>query len=194
MRDFKYKSGKKTDGAIKRAFAELLVKKKALNRISVADLARQAGITRGTFYAHYNNVYDVALDIENELFDNIFSMTPEEISELKEVRTTDNEMVKNYIDQIFQFLKDNEKLYSELLSSDTPMMFVNKLNTNIKDRLLEQLEPFRAQIPTLDLDVSFFTDGAVYLIIRYFRHETKLTLDEIKWYLLQKFNQFFIEK
>ena len=55
MKETKYNSKKRTHEKIKRAFAQLLGEKKALNKITVAELAERSEVTRGTFYAHYNN-------------------------------------------------------------------------------------------------------------------------------------------
>ena len=56
-------SSKKTREKIKKAFALLLKQKGELNKVTVTDLVKTADITRGSFYTHYDNIYDVAKDI-----------------------------------------------------------------------------------------------------------------------------------
>ena len=48
----------KTDEAVKGAMLALL-QKKPLSEIGMAELARQAGVSRSTLYVHYGNVHDV---------------------------------------------------------------------------------------------------------------------------------------
>lgn len=49
---------RKTEERIQNALAELL-RSRALADVSVSELAREANVSRATFYAHYDNVSDV---------------------------------------------------------------------------------------------------------------------------------------
>ena len=51
---------------IRTAFLTLL-HEKPLHRISVKELCGVAGVSRGTFYVHYRDVYDLLSRIEAEL-------------------------------------------------------------------------------------------------------------------------------
>lgn len=68
------KSSKKTIKLIKKVFAEMLSEKKELGKISVSELCNRADISRATFYSHYDDIYGVAEDYENEMTDT-FSTT-----------------------------------------------------------------------------------------------------------------------
>ena len=52
---------------IRRAFTELLTKK-PIQSISVKELCENAGINRGTFYAHYSDIYELLESIEEDMF------------------------------------------------------------------------------------------------------------------------------
>lgn len=52
---------------IRRAFTDLL-RTQPIQSISVKRLCEKAGINRGTFYAHYTDVYDLLRTIEEDLF------------------------------------------------------------------------------------------------------------------------------
>ena len=66
-------SSKKTKNLIKDTFAVMLAEKKELSKINVSELVKRANINRSTFYAHYDDIYGVAEEYENELVDNFFS-------------------------------------------------------------------------------------------------------------------------
>ena len=51
---------------IRKAFTDLLAKK-PIESISVKELCQAAGINRGTFYAHYRDLYDLRSHMEDEL-------------------------------------------------------------------------------------------------------------------------------
>lgn len=57
----------KTRKAIKLALQQLM-KKKALKNISVKEIAELADINRATFYAHYEDIYDLFHDFEADQF------------------------------------------------------------------------------------------------------------------------------
>lgn len=65
-------SSRKTNRLIKNVFAEMLSEYKEISRISVSELCARAEISRGTFYSHYDDIYGVAEDYENELIDHFF--------------------------------------------------------------------------------------------------------------------------
>lgn len=185
MIEAKYNSKKRTHEKIKKAFAELLAEKGSLNKISVAELSKRAEVTRGTFYAHFNNIFEVAEEIENEFI----SVLEDSTKHMK-----DEEDFHVYLHQVFVFLAENEELYRKLLQSDAPLIFITKLNTQINDVVHKLVEQSLIKRPTLDLDVMFMTDAATFMIIRYFRGKLDLSLDEIEWYLRQRVEEMFSDK
>ena len=64
----------KTDRRIRRTKAILsrsliqLMEEKEIRDISVKELTDLADINRGTFYLHYNDIYDLLAQMEDELF------------------------------------------------------------------------------------------------------------------------------
>ncbi|WP_455501366.1 TetR/AcrR family transcriptional regulator [Gemmiger sp.] len=56
---------KKTKRAIRSAFYEL-IKEKPLEKITVKEIAERAEINKTTFYAHYETVYDLVDQLEQE--------------------------------------------------------------------------------------------------------------------------------
>ena len=56
---------KKTKRAIRSAFYEL-IKEKPLEKITVREIAERAEINKTTFYAHYETVYDLVDQLEQE--------------------------------------------------------------------------------------------------------------------------------
>ena len=59
-------NAKKTEERIKDSFIKLLSKKKEINQITVTELVNDADLTRSSFYTHYDNLYEVARDIQND--------------------------------------------------------------------------------------------------------------------------------
>ena len=66
-------SSKKTTDIIKKTLLELIEEKKEFEGITVTELVKKANITRGAFYSHYNNIYDVAREFEEEIIKKVFN-------------------------------------------------------------------------------------------------------------------------
>ncbi len=63
---------KKTKRSITNAFLELR-SKKALERITVKELAELAEISKATFYLHYKDLYDLSEQLQEEVIQNILA-------------------------------------------------------------------------------------------------------------------------
>jgi len=48
-----------------------LMKQKAISKITPTELCRHADVNRNTFYAHYSSPYDLLIQIESELYEEI---------------------------------------------------------------------------------------------------------------------------
>ena len=161
----KSNTAKKTKELIKKSFADLMAEKKEIENISVTELMQKINLNRSTFYTHYDDIYEVASEIEEELFANIF---PENII----INSKDD--LDNYFDMIFSYLKNNENFYRKLLHSSSPLRFMNMLNIKISQTISSILGNNSNYINGL-----FFTSGIVSLIIQYFHGDLKEDLDVI---------------
>lgn len=65
-----HKNASRSRHLIKQAFGELL-NEKPLNKITVTDIVERANISRGTFYAHYLDVYDLYTAIQNNIIETL---------------------------------------------------------------------------------------------------------------------------
>ncbi len=173
-------SSRKTKDLIRKTFAELMNEKKELQKVTVTELVNRADITRGTFYTHYDNIYDVARDIQDELID-ILMINTTELNSLNDIN--------HYFDKVFDHLKENELIYSMFLSSDEPLLFTNRLNKIMSKKVYDYLNVTHQK--NLYLNVAFFIDGCINLVIKYFRHEVDTTLDDICDCIKILFNKIF---
>lgn len=63
-----HKNAVRSRQMIKKAFAEML-NEKDITKITVTDIVEKAGISRGTFYAHYMDVYDLYNAIQSNMME-----------------------------------------------------------------------------------------------------------------------------
>lgn len=174
-------SSKKTRSLIKKTFAQLIQEKREIKNITVTELVKKAEITRGTFYSHYDNIYQVASDFQEEIFEACFH----DKDSLKEIDNIDE-----YFDEVINYLKEHENIYKMLLTSDDSLIFMNRLNRKICRELFVALKDNKDK--NLELNISFFTDGTINLLIKYFRNSINMSLDEINTYIKKMFKYMFI--
>lgn len=90
-----------------------LRKEKPLRRITVSELCAQAGVGRGTFYAHFQDVYDLNDQLEGQFLEE-FSATLREALEQQENIASARRVCRT----VFALLEENEALCQLILSSD----------------------------------------------------------------------------
>ena len=160
-------SSKKTKELIKKTFAELMEEKKEIRSITVTELVKRADLSRGAFYSHYDSIYQVIDEFQEEILTKVFDDTTK-------IRTKED--VCSYFDSVFQFLDDHKKIYTKLLTSEDSILFLNRLNKKICTMLTQLLDTKENNT----LKISFFTDGAMHLLIKYFRKQTEESLFTIR--------------
>ena len=112
---------------IRAAFVELLGEKKNMETITVGELAERADIAKSTFYNHYDDVYAVAEEFENELIAKLSAV----LDEIELERSTEFE---SCFRKVIEFLKENEDIYRKAITSSDIRFFIEKLKAIISKR------------------------------------------------------------
>ena len=173
---------RKTTNAIKNSFAELLEEKGEINNITVTELVKRANITRGSFYSHYDSIFDVAGEIESDLQEIAFS-------NIKNISSIDD--IYDFIDLMFEYLKNNEELYRKLMQSNDPIMFINRLSKkfyNVFAKIINSKDEEQ------DLKINFYISGTFSLLVKYYRNEINYELDISKNYLKEVLSNQILNK
>ena len=166
------KSSIKTINLIKKTFAELMEEKKEISSITVTELVKRADITRGTFYSHYDNIYDIANEFQEEILEKVLN---------KRIDISTKEDLRLYLSNIFQYIDDNKVIYSKLLKSNEAILFMRRFEKKVCNALVKVLPNKKNK----DLNVSFFTIGTITLLIKYFRGEVSENFLDIKNYSIK---------
>lgn len=109
------------DEAIYDAFF-LILKEKDLDKITVSDVIKKAGIVRSTFYNHYENIPALVIAVEDKTIQDIFSL-------METFRPkSDREMCKSYFLTICEYTMTNPFL-ANLLRNPEGGPFFEKVIT-----------------------------------------------------------------
>lgn len=170
-------SSRKTRRLIKTIFAEMLSEKKELGIISVSELCKRGEISRGTFYSHYDDIYGVAEDYENELIDAFFD----------NARLFESQNILHFIDSIFEFIRQNNENYRLLCKSNDFLFAAKKLTAIATGKLLElcHADDRIKNKEYIELDIQIFLEGILCEYVKYCRGYSGKTLDDL--YVYTKF-------
>ena len=116
---------KKTKRAIRSAFYEL-IKEKPLEKITVREIAERAEINKTTFYAHYETVYDLVDQLEQEAVAEVISQLNTAQGLLSSPRA--------FVKEIYTLLSKNQ-LCSELFSAPAMAQFTAHLHNAILEKV-----------------------------------------------------------
>lgn len=108
----------RTRKEIREAFLKLR-EKKPIERITIREIAELAMINKATFYRHYEDIYQLSDEIENELLD-------------KCLDGCENLLIKD----ITQKFLDNNKLFNIVFSGSRADVAINKLHDKYMKVLL----------------------------------------------------------
>ena len=164
-------SSQKTRNIIKKTFAEMLSEKKELAKISVSELVRRADINRGTFYSHYDDIYAVAEDYENELISLFFSN-----AELIASTNTDK-----FIDLMFEYIKRNDEIYRMLCKSNDFVMIMQKFMRLAANKIIEIINASSEIVERefITLEVNSFLEGFMFEYVKCCRDASENTIDDL---------------
>ena len=131
---------------IRRAFTELL-RTKPIQSISIKELCAAAGINRGTFYAHYTDIYDLLQQMEEEMLEDFLKALEPLLSSdggsLTPVKITAG---------IFQCLKDNADLCTVTLGDYGDKAFALRLINIGRERCVEAYSKYFASATPKEID------------------------------------------
>lgn len=168
------RSSQKTRKLIKKVFAEMLSEKKELGKISVSELCQRADISRGAFYSHYDDIYGVAEDYENELIDAFFDNT----------KLLESQDVMQFIDSILEFTRQNNENYRLLCKSNDFLFAGKKLVAIASGKLLElcRNDSHIKDRTHIELELQIFLEGLLCEYVRYCRGDSAITIDDLAQY------------
>ena len=118
------RSVRNTKRRLREGLLELL-DRKPINEISVKELTDLVDVNRGTFYFHYQDIFDLLHNIETEFFEQFdlrVSINPDIFSDAE---------LRLYLSAIFSFVGENQTFCRIMLGPHGDMQFVERVKSRI---------------------------------------------------------------
>ena len=142
----------KTDRAIEKAFMELRARQ-PLEKIRIKDLCTLAKVNKSTFYAHYEDIYELSGRLENKLIHVILDSVPN-----VGLTAAHTEQLTR---ELFHAFVQNQEAVNILFSGARQGIFANCIEKGLRDRLAAQ-DPTFAADPDRGILLSFCVQGCFY--------------------------------
>jgi AcrR family transcriptional regulator len=142
-----------------------LMEEKGFEGITVRDLTTKADINRGTFYLHYRDKYDLLLQSEDEILQEI-----EEIVKIAHLSAMGNDPSHNpapFIEKLFEYLQDNSTFMRVILGPKGDPAFQMKLKEVIKKKLLQVIDANKSEMLVPAEYLSAYVSSAHLGVIQY---------------------------
>lgn len=147
----------RTKRSIINAFLELRTKK-PIEKITVKELSEMAFINKATFYLHYNDIYDLSEQLENEILDNILSCVP---------NTEDFILKPKEVTEMFMYAFLSQKSLVEILfSGSRASLFASTLEDRIKSKIYTKNPQYKDNIK-LDITLTYLIRGSFYAFLKW---------------------------
>ena len=151
-----------------------LLEKKPLHEISVKELTELADVNRGTFYFHYQDIYDLLGSMEDDFFaqlDRTLSENP--------VRGSEDGYP--YLHAIFSFLGENRDFCRIMLGPHGDMKFVDRVKQRVDAQLsfIWQLLAPETERARFAMYNAFIINGCIGLIEEWLSGRSGLTEESV---------------
>jgi AcrR family transcriptional regulator len=163
----------KTQMLIRGALCELMQTKSA-NEISVRELTEKIHISRGTFYLHYRDIFDLVEKLELDILQSLDKVLSRGLDGAeKTMRRTTIEM--------FDFFAQNADVCIVLLGTNGNISFLERLTSIVKERSLEHwiLQHDNPDSKYVDYLHPFIAAGCVALLSTWLCSGMKETPEEM---------------
>lgn len=150
-----------------------LLKEKSLGDISVTELCKESGITRRTFYLHYDSVQQLFEGLMKKLL----SELDESILKVKHNRMNTKSL---HITALLQHVSDNQYFYEIAFAKHTHFaiyeLILSHLKIIVKNSMIEMVE---TNTTLIDYEVSYRASAILGLIHEWLNNKCSLPIEEI---------------
>lgn len=173
---------------IKNALLELLEKKNP-HEIKIIELTNLADINRGTFYAHYNNIFDVISEIENDMLDDFFHPLEATIASYE-----DSLLI---LKKLLEFIYENKKKYQQDCKRNIFPLLTQKCKARVYQILLgKSTDKYSPEFELVNrIKISYFVSGYMGLIDDWTNDEfSGVTPEDLHPIMVDFLNELHFEK
>lgn len=174
---------RKTKKLFENALIELL-KTKDINKITITDLSQSVDLNRGTFYIHYDDIYDLLESIESNLIYELERLS-EDLPPKSGKYLFDEELSR--IIKALEFIDEQREIFKVLLNEQGNLIFLSKIKKTFSQKLLYNF----LDITTTEdkkynsILTSFLISGFIGIVQEWIRDDSDISVFELATVILK---------
>lgn len=129
-----------------------LLKEKPIQNITVKELCERAEINRATFYLHYENIYHLLEQMENDILIHLEKLLQENTVISRDIKAAGPNA---FISSLVIFFEKNKELCSILLGEYGDPKFVSKVIEISREKSVREYQKLYPQATSMQVDIFF---------------------------------------
>ena len=157
-----------------------LMKEKTFEEIKVSDICSKAMINRSTFYAHYEDKYELLIDFLSNLKEEFARELNESCKENLSIREYYIRLISLFLDHI----DSKRDVYNSIMVNNRSSIMMNILLSVVNDDILKRFKEndINLKVPT-EVISKFYLGGVINIGMEWLSNSNKYTKEEILDYL-----------
>ena len=155
----------KTNNTLYDALINLL-KEKTFEEIKVSDICQKALVNRSTFYAHFNDKYELFMSLINSLKESLQT-------ELKSIEETN---LKDYylkmIEVFLNHIEGKEQIYKSILINNRSSIIMDMIYDTITEDINQKVTKNDKDVPN-EIFTAYYLGAIVNTGIEWFKNDKK---------------------
>lgn len=157
-----------------------LMKEKTFEEIKVSDICSKAMINRSTFYAHYEDKYELLVDFLSNLKEEFAHELNENCKENLSIREYYIRLISLFLDHI----DSKRDVYNSIIVNNRSSIMMDILLSVVNDDILKRFKEndINLKVPT-EVISKFYLGGVINIGMEWLSNSNKYTKEEILDYL-----------
>lgn len=157
-----------------------LMKEKTFEEIKVSDICSKAMINRSTFYAHYEDKYELLIDFLSNLKEEFARELNESCKENLSIREYYIRLISLFLDHI----DSRRDVYNSIMVNNRSSIMMDILLSVVNDDILKRFKEndINLKVPT-EVISKFYLGGVINIGMEWLSNSNKYTKEEILDYL-----------
>lgn len=157
-----------------------LMKEKTFEEIKVSDICSKAMINRSTFYAHYEDKYELLIDFLSSLKEEFARELNESCKENLSIREYYIRLISLFLDHI----DSKRDVYNSIMVNNRSSIMMDILLSVVNDDILKRFKEndINLKVPT-EVISKFYLGGVINIGMEWLSNSNKYTKEEILDYL-----------
>lgn len=160
----------------------ILLKEKTLDKISVTELCKASGITRKTFYLHYESISKL---LEEKIEQLLVDLESSLLATSRYRQKTDRYRLEPQMIQLFQHVYDNQDFYRFIFSASSNFAYYEMFFLQIKNLVKKSVDSMTTFEKVSEFEISYLANAILGVIMEWCYHNFEEAIDDMNQILVR---------